>query len=205
MVEALELEIGKIKEYAKKFKVPIMQDEGINFLTDFIRKNQIKNILEVGTAIGYSAIMMALVNNEVKITTIERDENRYLEALKNIKRLGLEKRITLIFKDANDTYLDEKFDLVFLDAAKGQNIRFFQNFERNLVNGGYIITDNMNFHGLVFKDPQEITSKNLRSLVKKIKEYRAFLEENPLYVTQIYSLGDGIAVSNRKKVGVSDV
>ena len=142
---------------------------------------------------------MALVSEDIHITTIERDERRYLEALKNVKKMGLEKRITLLLKDANDVKLDEQFDLIFLDAAKGQNIRFFQNFENNLLPGGYIITDNMNFHGYVDKELEDIQSKNLRSLVRKIKEYQTFLQENDDYQTDFYSIGDGLAVSQKSR------
>ena len=113
--------------------------------------------------------------------------------------MGLEKRITLLLKDANDVKLDEQFDLIFLDAAKGQNIRFFQNFENNLLPGGYIITDNMNFHGYVDKELEDIQSKNLRSLVRKIKEYQTFLQENDDYQTDFYSIGDGLAVSQKSR------
>ena len=192
-------EIKDMKEYAVVHSVPIMQDDGIKFLMKFIAEHQIQSILEVGTAIGYSAIIMALVSEDIHITTIERDERRYLEALKNVKKMGLEKRITLLLKDANDVKLDEQFDLIFLDAAKGQNIRFFQNFENNLLPGGYIITDNMNFHGYVDKELEDIQSKNLRSLVRKIKEYQTFLQENDDYQTDFYSIGDGLAVSQKSR------
>ena len=198
MVENRHAEIKKIKKYAENKNIPIMQEEGISFLTTFIYKHHIKSILEIGTAIGYSAIMMASVSDDIKITTVERDEERYLEALKNVKKLGLENRITLLFQDAVDLTLHDKYDLVFLDAAKGQNIKFFENFEKNLNEKGFIITDNMCFHGYVSKDLEEIKSKNLRSLVKKIKEYHQFLEDNEKFETQIYAVGDGIAVSEKK-------
>lgn len=191
-------EIKRIKTYAEDYNVPIMHDDGIDFLTTFLIKNQIKNVLEIGTAIGYSSIMMVLSNPYVKVTTIERDEKRYLEALKNVKKLKLEDRITLIFNDALDVRLDEKFDLVFLDAAKSQNINFFNLFEKNLNNNGFIITDNMNFHGYIFKEEKEIKSRNLRALVRKIKDYRKFLETNSSYETRFYDTGDGISVSKRK-------
>ena len=197
MVEHLN-EIKEIKKYALENKVPIMMDVGIDFLTTFIIKNQIKSVLEIGTAIGYSAIMMALSNPYVTITSIERDEVRYLEALKNIKKLNLEDRITLIFKDALDVKLPDKFDLVFIDAAKSQSIRFFEQFSRNLNKNGFIITDNMDFHGYVKKDEKEIKSRNLRQLVRKIKEYRVYLEENSDYQTDFYTIGDGISVSRKK-------
>lgn len=194
--EALD-NIKKIKEYAKLENVPIMQDDGIEFLTTFIIKNQVKTVLEIGTAIGYSAIKMALSSSNLKIVSIERDEKRYLEAVKNIKKMQLEDRITLIFKDALDVKLEDKFDLIFIDAAKSQSIHFFEQFERNLNDRGYIVTDNLNFHGYVFKKEEEIKSKNLRALVRKIKDYHKYLEENTKFKTEFYDIGDGISVSYR--------
>lgn len=190
--------IREMKQYAEVNNVPIMMDEGIDFLTTFILKNHVKNVLEIGTAIGYSAIMMALVDPNVKITTIERDEIRYLEALKNVKAFGLENRITLIYNDAFNVKLDEKFDLIFIDAAKAQNIKFFEMFERNLEYRGVIITDNLKFHGLVDKKEEEIKSKNLRALVRKIKDYVDYLKTNEKYNTEFFEVGDGISVSKRK-------
>lgn len=197
MVENIYSEIREIKAYALDHKVPIMVDEGIDFLTTFVIKHQITNVLEIGTAIGYSAIMMALSSPNLKITSIERDKERYLEALKNIKKLNLESRITLIFNDALDVKLNEKFDLIFIDAAKGQNIKFFEHFEKNLTDNGFIITDNIDFHGFVEKDESEIKSHNLRSLVRKVKQYIVFLKENKNYKTTFYKTGDGITVSEK--------
>ena len=191
-------EIAKIKEFAKRENIPIMQDEGIEFLTSFIEKKGIKNILEIGTAIGYSAIMMAMVNTGVHVTTIERDETRYLEALKNIKKFNLEDRITLIYNDALNVEFDSEYDLIFIDAAKGKNRDFFERFEKNLKPNGYIITDNMYFHGYVEMDEEELPSKNIASIVRKIKDYIYFLENNMLYKTTIYKIGDGIAVTERR-------
>ena len=190
--------IREMKQYAEVNSVPIMVDEGIDFLTTFILKNHVKNVLEIGTAIGYSAIMMALVDPNLKITTIERDEVRYLEALKNVKAFDLENRITLIYNDAFNVKLDEKFDLIFIDAAKAQNIKFFEMFERNLEYRGVIITDNLKFHGLVDKKEEEIKSKNLRALVRKIKDYVDYLKTNEKYNTEFFEVGDGISVSTRK-------
>ena len=190
--------IRKIKEYANENNVAIMVEEGISFLTNYVLKKHVENVLEIGTAIGYSAIMMALVNPNIKVTSIERDEKRYLEALKNVKSLGLENRITLIYNDAFNVKLDEKFDLIFIDAAKGQNIRFFEHFEHNLVPGGSIITDNLKFHGLVEKKEEEIKSRNLRGLVRKIKDYITYLKNNSRYETEFFDVGDGISVSVKK-------
>ncbi len=201
MVKSNYAIIKEIKEYAIDNKIPIMNQEGIDFLTTFIIKYQIKNILEVGTAIGYSSIMMTLCGPNIKVTTIERDEQRYLEAIKNIKKLNLEDRITLIFNDALKTKIEGKYDLIFIDAAKAQNIKFFELFERNLKDGGFIITDNMYFHGLVNKSEKEIKSRNVRGIVRKIKDYITFLKNNDNYNTTIYDIGDGIAVSEKKTRG----
>ena len=196
--EEKTIELTKIKEYARRENIPIMQDEGIDFLTSFIEKKGIKDILEIGTAIGYSAIMMAMVNSNIHITTIERDETRYLEALKNIKKFELENRITLIFNDALNIEIEDEFDLIFIDAAKGKNKDFFEKFERNLRQNGYIITDNMSFHGYVEMPEEELPSKNIAAISRKIKDYIYFLENNMLYKTTIYKIGDGVAVTERR-------
>lgn len=190
-------QIKEVKKYALENKVPIMVDRGIDFMTRFIADHQIKNILEIGTAIGYSAIMMALSSPDVKITTIEREQDRYMEAVKNIKKFNLEDRITLIFNDAFDVDIEGGFDLIFLDAAKGQNIRFFEKFEKNLNESGFIITDNMDFHGLVHQE-EESMSRNLRGLIRKIKEYEEFLKNNDKYDVSFLPIGDGIAVASKK-------
>ena len=192
--------IKRMKDYAKVNNVPIITDGGLHYLLKYIKDKNITNILEVGTAIGYSAIMMCGVSDSIKVTTIERDEKRYLEAIKNIKKTGLEDRIHLIYNDALNVKLDEKYDLIFIDAAKAQNRKFFEMFERNLVDNGTIITDNMKFHGLVDKDVEVIKSRNLRQLVRKIKEYHVFLEKNNKYETDFLDIGDGMAVSIKKAV-----
>ena len=186
----------ELEEYAKKYNIPIMQKEGIIFLTNFIKNKKIKNILEIGTAIGYSTIKMALVNENIKVTSIERDIDRYNEAVKNINKFNLNKQIKLINNDAFNVELVDKFDLIFIDAAKAQNIKFFEKFNINLKKNGFIITDNLNFHGLVNSD--EKMSKNLRQLVKKIKNYIEFLKQNEQYETIFYDIGDGISVSKKK-------
>ena len=193
MVNTIDL-IKEMKEYAEDNNVPIITDQRINYIRNYIKENNIKRILEVGAAIGYSSILMALTDEEITITTIERDEKRYLEAVKNIKKFHLEERITLLYKDAFDVELSEEFDLVFIDAAKAQNTRFFEKFSKNLAKQGTIITDNMNFHGLV-EDESKIESRNLRALIRKVKAYHEFLENNEDYKTTFLNIGDGLAVS----------
>ena len=185
-----------IEKYAEEHNIPIMEKSGINFLTKYIKENNIKNILEIGSAIGYSAIKMALVDEKIKITTIEKNDSRYLEALKNIKTFNLEKQITLVLADALDIELSEQYDLIFIDAAKGQYIKFFEKFKNNLKKSGVIISDNIMFHGYVEKK-ERIESKNLRQLVNKIKNYIDFLEKNDEFDTIFYKIGDGISVSKR--------
>ena len=189
--------IKQIKDYAELNNVPIMMDESISFIMKYIKDNNIKNILEIGTAIGYSAIMMSSVDSDIFITTIERDEKRYLEALKNIKKLKLEDRIQLIYHDALDVKLEDTYDLILIDAAKAQNQKFFQKFEKNLAPRGTIITDNMQFHGLVDQENEDIKSRNLRQLVRKVKDYKTFLEKNIRYDTKFYNIGDGLAISRK--------
>ena len=190
--------VAEIKKYALDNNVPIMQDDGIDFLLNYIAENKIEKIFEVGTAIGYSSIMMALSNPNIKITTIERNHDSYLEAVKNVKRMKLENQITLIFKDALDVELEDKFDLIFLDAAKAQNIKFFEKFEYNLKRKGTIITDNIYFHGLVEQDETTIESRNVRGIVRKLKNYIEYLENNNRYNTEILKVGDGISISKKK-------
>lgn len=186
--------IKLMEDYAKQYNIPIMLPDGIEFLLEYIKKNNIKNILEIGTAIGYSAIRMCLINDDVKVTTIERDENRYKEAVKNIKNFKLEDRINLIYKDAFDVYLDDKYDLIFIDAAKSQYIKFFEKFKLNLNKNGVIVSDNLNFHGLTHTD-KEIKSRNVRGIVRKLNNYIDFLNNNNEFTTKFYDIGDGISIS----------
>lgn len=191
--------ILEMENYASDHNVPIMQKEGIAFLMKYIKANNIKNVLEIGSAIGYSAILMAGSSPDVKVTTIERDEINYMECLKNVKKCEFDKKVNVVFQDALEVNLseDNKYDLIFIDAAKGQYIKFFEKFKYFLAPGGVIITDNLKFHGLVGKS-ETIESKNLRQLVKKIENYIEFLNTNEEFLTKFYDVGDGISVSERK-------
>ena len=123
--------IIKMENYAKINKVPIIQKSGLDLITQIIKIGKCQRILEIGTAIGYSAINFALINDDIEITTIERDELMYETALSNIQSLNLQTRINVIFQDALD--IDESslgfdFDLLFIDAAKSQYQKFFINW-----------------------------------------------------------------------------
>ncbi len=193
-----EYYIKQMEKYADEKGVPIMEKDGIVFLSEFVKLNKIKNILEIGTAIGYSAINMALADEDVNVTTIERDKTRYIEAVKNVKKLKLDDRITLILADALDFNTSEMYDLIFIDAAKSQYMKFFTKFSKNLKPRGYIVTDNIKFHGLVSSDKTKM-SKNLRQLVSKLERYIVFLKDNKEYKTRFFDIGDGVAISRRKK------
>lgn len=189
--------MGRLKaleKYAEENNVPIIQKEGLNFILNYIKENKVKKILEIGTAIGYSAISMALIDKNIKITTIERNKEMFSLAKKNVKDFNLEKRINIIYADALEAEIKDKYDLIFIDAAKAQYIKFFEKYKSNLKENGAIITDNLNFHGLA-NNPEEIHSKNLKALVRKINNYKEFLKENKEFKTNFYEKGDGISVS----------
>ncbi len=190
--------ILEMEQYAKEKNVPIIEKDSIAFIMKFIKNNNIKNILEIGSAIGYSAILMASASKEVKVTTIERDEARYMECLKNVKKCGLDKEVNVVFQDALEVNLKGvSYDLIFIDAAKGQYTKFFEKFKYFLAPGGVIITDNLKFHGYVGKK-ETIDSKNLRGIVDKIESYIEFLKNNEEFTTEFIDVGDGLSVSKRK-------
>ena len=187
-----------MERYAEANNVPIIELDSIKFIMKYIKMNNVKSVLEIGTAIGYSAILMANATSEVEITTIERDEKRYREAVKNVNACGLDKRIDIVYNDALEVNLaGHSYDLIFIDAAKGGYIKYFERFCNHLNPGGVIITDNLKFHGLV-KDKASIKSKNVRGIVNKIEKYIEFLNNNNDYITKFYDIGDGLSVSFKR-------
>jgi len=187
--------VKELEDYAIKYNIPIMQKDGMEYLLEFIREKNVKSILEIGTAIGYSAIRMSMVSNDILITTIERDELRYKIARKNVSKYDFSKQITLVLDDALNFNSDDSYDLIFIDASKSSNIKFFERFKKNLRPNGYIITDNLSFHGLV--DSEEKLSKNIKGLVRKIKDYKGFLKDNKEFETVFLPVGDGISISRK--------
>ena len=192
----MQEKILEIEEYAKNNKIPIMLKDGIDYLCQYIKNNNIKNILEVGSAIGYSAIRMALVDDDILITTIERDKDRYDIALDNINNFNLNERINIIHNDALEVEISNKFDLIFIDASKGHNIDFFNKYKNNLKENGVIITDNLSFHGLV-ENEELVKTKNQRGIDKKIKNFINFLDTNEEFRTEYIDIGDKISISKR--------
>ena len=190
-------QITDIKKYADTHDVPIMMDEGMEFILNYIKENHVKNILEIGTAIGYSAINFAKVADDVRVSTIEVDIDRYQKAVKNVCDNNLSDRITLFLGDAAGFDFEEKFDLIFIDAAKAQYIKYFQKFQSNLADGGVIITDNLSFYGMV-DDLSLAHNYSTIKLIRKIRQFVHFLKTNEEFDTVFHEVGDRISVSKRK-------
>ena len=191
------MNIISLKEKARANNIPIIQDGGIDFIKKYIVKNNIKIILEIGSAVGYSAISFALLNKDIKVYTLERDIERYNEAVLNINEFKLNKQITIKNVDGLDFELADKFDLIFIDAAKSQYIKFFEKYKNNLNDNGVIITDNLSFHGMV-EDLSLTHNRNTKQLVGKIRKYIEFLKNNEEFDTEFFEDGDGISVSKKK-------
>ncbi len=189
-----------MREYAVNNNVPIIKDEGLIFVKDILNIKKPKKILEIGTAIGYSAIQFAKATN-AEVYTMERDEKMYNEAIKNIKLANLEDKIHVLFGDAlemKEMVANEKFDCIFIDAAKAQYMKFFCMYTPFLNDNGLVVCDNMLFHGLVLSHDYENMSRSLRGLVKKLDAFREFLLVHSEYDTTVYDIGDGISISVKK-------
>ena len=192
------LRIDELRKKALEDRVPIMQDEGIEFMINYIKENNVKSILEIGSAVGYSAIRFASVDPQIKVTTIERDNNMFEQASANINNFNLNEQIKIIYGDALNVEIDGKFDLIFIDAAKSQYIKFFEKYSPNLKKDGAIISDNLSFHGLV-EDDSKVNNRNTKQLVKKLRKYIEYLKNNDIFDTQFFKIGDGLSVSKWSK------
>ncbi|WP_156112629.1 O-methyltransferase [Halobacillus sp. BBL2006] len=193
-------QIEKMEAYARENGVPIMEPSGIDFLMQLIRMHQPSNILEVGTAIGYSAIRMLEASENSHIVTIERDSKRYEEAVSNVKQFGVEDRIKILHGDALELeteVADEgPFDLLFIDAAKGKYEEFFHLYAPMLTERGVIISDNVLFKGFVADDGQ--ASARMAKIAGKIRKFNEWLVRHPDYHTTIVPVGDGVAITVKK-------
>lgn len=190
-------ELNKLKDYATENSVPIMFDEGIEFIVNYIKNNDVSFILEIGTAIGYSAIKFAQIHSEIRIFTIEYDIDRYQQAVKNVNKFNLGDQITVFLGDALKFNFTEKFDLIFIDGAKSQYVNFFEKYKNNLKKDGVFISDNLFFHGMV-ENPELTQNYSTIKLIRKLKRYIDFLKANTEFETTFYQIGDGVAVSRRK-------
>lgn len=190
-------ELNKLKDYATENSVPIMFDEGIEFIVNYIKNNDVSFILEIGTAIGYSAIKFAQIHPEIRIFTIEYDIDRYQQAVKNVNKFNLGDQITVFLGDALKFNFTENFDLIFIDGAKSQYVNFFEKYKNNLKKDGVFISDNLFFHGMV-ENPELTQNYSTIKLIRKLKRYIDFLKANTEFETTFYQIGDGVAVSRRK-------
>jgi predicted O-methyltransferase YrrM len=184
-----------LKTYATINNIPIISDEGMLFIKNLIQEHQIKHVLEIGTAIGFSAIEMASFG--VYVDTFERNQTMILQAKEAIHVYQFQNQIRLIEADALLYEGDlGQYDMIFIDGAKAQYQKFFEKYEKYLKDNGIIICDNLSFHHL---DPQKV-SKNTRQLLSKIERFKNFLLQNDTFETTFHHIGDGMSVSKRKKL-----
>lgn len=190
--------LEEMRHYARINGVPIIKDEGLVFLKNIIALKRPKNILEIGSAIGYSAIEMSLVSNS-NVYTIERNDLMFDIATKNVNELGLNDKIKIYHNDALESFdlvKDIKFDLIFIDAAKAQYNKFFDIYTPLLSENGIVVCDNMLFHGVVEdKDNYNNLTKGLKGLVRKINAFTDILLNNDKFDTTLYDIGDGMSIS----------
>ena len=190
--------IDDIKNKALKEGVPIIKDEGLAFLLNFIQENNYKDILELGTAVGYSAMNMARLSKDIHIDTIEKNEDMYNQAIENIKNNNLQDQINVFFTPIEEFKTDKMYDLIFVDAAKAQYSKYMEQFLPNLKPEGKMFFDNMIFHGLIYK-VDEIESKNLKNLVKKIVKFREMVHNDERFdIIMKDNIGDGILILSRR-------
>lgn len=190
-----------LREYASLNHVPIIQDEGLAFLEMLIRLKKPRKILEIGTAIGYSAIRMHQVCGS-DITSIERNQDMFQIAKQNIHDFGYESAIHILFEDALNAFPlvgQNQFDLIFIDAAKAQYKKFFELYTPLLSADGIVVCDNCAFHGLAEDEAAyESLSRSVKGLVRKLNDFKSYLLNNELFDTTILPIGDGMAVAVRK-------
>ena len=197
LLPASEQWVEKMENQAKDEHIPIMDPVGMQFVMQLIRLNKPKRILEIGTAIGYSALRMLEANPESIILTIEKDKKRYEEAVSHMKTYDLNNKVQVIYGDALEIMEDmvekERFDCVFIDAAKGQYKNYFNLADSLLTKNGFIIADNVLFRGYVADDTYD--HPRYRKLVSRLREFNNWITNHPRYTTSILPIGDGVAVS----------
>ncbi|MBQ7096686.1 MAG: O-methyltransferase [Clostridia bacterium] len=188
--------IAEMEAYAKEHDVPISQPESIRFVEVLLKIAGAKRILELGTAIGYSAIRMTNACG-AQVVTVELSDEMADEAQKNFKIAGIENKVKLIRGDAREVVArlpeDEKFDVIFVDAAKGQYMEFFNHCNRLLRKGGVLISDNVLYKGMTATD--ELVVRRKITIVRRLRDYLEMLKENKNFSTALLPIGDGVALS----------
>ncbi|MBO5884804.1 MAG: O-methyltransferase [Clostridia bacterium] len=186
--------LDKLKQISNENHIPIIKSDGLDFLVDFIQKQNPKNILEIGTAVGYSGSYMLLNTTDSKLTTIELNPTSYQTATKTFKQMELSDRVTQILGDAKEVIktLNQEYDFIFLDGPKGQYLAYMEDLIRLTKVGGYILADNVYFHGLV--NGQEFVKHKLRSMVVNLRKFLKFIQEDERLNSKVYDIGDGISL-----------
>ena len=191
-------ELEKIKKQALLENIPIIMDDTLEVIEKIIKENSPQKILEIGTAVGYSAMCFSeFLKENGRIDTIERDEERAKQAIENIKKVGVEEKIKIYKGDAVEILptLNEKYDMVFIDAAKGKYPFFLKQALRMLNKDGIIFADNILYKGYVMSD---YNKHKQRTAVRNLREYIKEVSENPNLDTEILEVGDGLAISKVK-------
>ena len=188
-------DLEKIKKKALEEHIPIIMDDTLEVIAKYLKEIKPKKILEIGTAVGYSAMCFSeYLQKGGKIDTIERDEERIKEAKINIKNVGVEDKINIYEGDAVEILptLNDKYDVVFIDAAKGKYPFFLKESLRMLNKNGIIFADNILYKGYVMSD---YNKHKQRTAVRNLREYIKEVSENPNLETEILEVGDGLAIS----------
>ena len=191
-------ELKKIKEKALEEHIPIIMDDTLEVVDKILKELKPKKILEIGTAVGYSAICFSeYLQENGKIDTIERDRNRVKQARENIVKTEVEEKVNIFEGDAVEILptLEGKYDMIFIDAAKGKYPFFLKEALRMLNEKGIILADNILYKGYVMSD---YNKHKQRTAVRNLREYIAEVTENPNLETEILEVGDGLAISKLK-------
>ena len=192
-------ELAKIKQKALEEHIPIIMDDTLDVIENRLKKDKPNRILEIGTAVGYSAICFSeFLNENGKIDTIEREEDRVKEAKDNIKKADVVDKINIIEGDAVDILptLNGMYDMVFIDAAKGKYPFFLKEALRMLAPNGIIFADNVLYKGYVLSD---YNKHKQRTAVRNLREFLAELQSNDNLETEILEVGDGLAIAKKIK------
>ena len=189
-----EEEFNKLKENALKRHIPIIMDDTLEKIKEVLKEENPNRILEIGTAVGYSALCFARYSENAIIDTIEIDEERYNEAVQNIEKIGFKDRINLILGNAVDIIptLKNKYDIIFIDAAKSKYSIFLEEGLKLINNNGLILADNVLYKGYVMSD---YNKHKQRTAVRHLREYIKEITENEKMETEILDIGDGLAIT----------
>lgn len=186
--------LDEIEKYGRDNKIPILLDDSLEFISNILKDIKPYRVLEIGTAIGFSSICFSKYLSEGgRIDTIEIEPLRVEQALENIKRVGVEDRIRVLEGDALDIlpYLNEKYDVVFIDASKGKYIEFFEHALRLCKVGSYILADNVLYKGMVMSD---YNKHKQRTAVNKLREFIDIVMENKNLDSSLHDIGDGLMI-----------